>query len=65
MKKLKRKQLPLYALAGFGPNLINTIITIYLVDALQKTGFVVDSEYWTFANKTIIAVVLFLSLIHI
>lgn len=59
MKKLKRKQLPLYALAGFGPNLINTIITIYLVDALQKTGFVVDSEYWTFANKTIIAVVLF------
>ena len=39
MKKLKRKQLPLYALAGFGPNLINTIITIYLVDALQKTGF--------------------------
>lgn len=59
MKKLKRKLLPLYGLAGFGPNLINTIITIYLVDALQKTGFVADSEYWTFADKTIIAVVLF------
>lgn len=59
MKKLRKRQLPLYALAGFGPSLINTIITIYLVDALQKTGFVVNSEYWTFADKTIIAVGLF------
>ena len=59
MKKIKRKLLPLYALAGFGPNLINTIITIYLVDALQTTGFGVNVEYWTFANKTIIAVALF------
>lgn len=59
MKKLRKRQLPLYALAGFGPNLINTIITIYLVDALQKTGFVVNAENWTFANKTIIAVGLF------
>ena len=59
MKKLKRKQLPLYALAGFGPNLINTVITIYLVDALQTAGFGVNVEYWTFANKTIIAVALF------
>lgn len=59
MKHLKKKQLPLFAIAGFGPNLLNTIIAIYLVDALQKTGFVVNSEYWTFADKTIVAVGLF------
>ena len=59
MKKLSRKVLPLYALAGFGPNMLNTVLTIYLVDALQKTGFVVNAESWTFANKTIIAVFLF------
>lgn len=59
MKKLSRRQLPWYALAGFGPNMLNTVITIYLVDALQKTGFVVNSESWTFADKTIISVFLF------
>ena len=59
IKKIPRKFLPFYALAGFGPNLMNTIISIYLVDALQKTGFVVNAESWTFANKTIIAVALF------
>lgn len=59
MEKLTRKQLPWYALAGFGPNLLNTIITIYLVDALQTTGFGVNVEFWTFANKTIVAVALF------
>lgn len=59
MEKLSRKQLPLYALAGFGPNLLNTIITIYLVDALQVVGFGQDAQFWTFANKTIIAVGLF------
>lgn len=59
MEKLSRKKLPLYALAGFGPNLLNTVLTIYLVDALQVAGFVKDVEFWTFQNKTIIAVVLF------
>ena len=59
IKKIPRKFLPFYALAGFGPNLMNTIITIYLVDALQKTGFVENSAQWTFADKTIIAVGLF------
>lgn len=59
MKTLKRSQLPLYALAGFGPNMLNTIITIYLVDALQSAGFVQNLESWTFAGKTIVAVFLF------
>lgn len=59
MKTLRRKQLPLYALAGFGPNLLNTILTIYLVDALQTAGFGLNVENWTFFNKTIIAVGIF------
>lgn len=59
MKPLKRRQMPLYALAGFGPNLLNTILSIYLVDALQTAGFVKNVENWTFFNKTVIAVVLF------
>lgn len=59
MKTLKRGKLPLYAIAGFGPNLLNTIISIYLVDALQTAGFVQNIENWTFFNKTIIAVALF------
>ena len=59
MEKLSRKKLPFYALAGFGPNLLNTVITIYLVDALQKAGFVENSASWTYADKTIIAVFLF------
>jgi len=59
MKKLSRRTLPLYALAGFGPNLLNTVITIYLVDALQTAGFVENIESWTYAEKTIIAVLLF------
>jgi len=59
MEKLSRRKLPLYALAGFGPNLLNTVITIYLVDALQTAGFEKNIESWTFANKTIIAVFLF------
>ena len=59
MRKLKRWQIPLYAFASFGPCMLSTIISVYLVDALQTQGFGVDVEYWTFANKTIIAVGLF------
>ncbi|MFA7144745.1 MAG: hypothetical protein WC088_05750, partial [Candidatus Izemoplasmatales bacterium] len=59
MKKLTRKQLPLYALAGFGPNLLNLIISIYLVDALIIEGFGVNAEYWTFANKTLVVTAVF------
>ena len=59
MRKLKRWQIPFYAFASFGPCMLSTIISVYLVDALQTQGFGVDVEYWTFANKTIIAVGLF------
>ncbi|HAQ56655.1 MAG TPA: hypothetical protein DCR44_04570 [Acholeplasmatales bacterium] len=54
MKKLTKKQLPLYAFAGFGPNLLSLVLTTYLIDALIVEGFGVNVEYWTFANKTLV-----------
>lgn len=59
MKKLTRKQIPFFAFASFGPCMLSTIISVYLVDALQVAGFGENVEQWTFANKTIIAVGLF------
>ena len=59
MKTLRRNQLPLYGLAGFGLNLLNTIFAIYLTDALIVDGFGTNVEFWTFAGKTIVAVGIF------
>ena len=59
MKKLARWQIPLFAFASFGPCMLSTIISVYLVDALQVAGFGANVESWTFAGKTIIAVGLF------
>ena len=59
MRKLKRWQIPLFAFASFGPCMLSTIISVYLVDALQIEGFGSDVANWTFAGKTIIAVGLF------
>ena len=59
MRKLKRWQIPLFAFASFGPCMLSTIISVYLVDALQTTGFGADVAQWTFAAKTIVAVGLF------
>ena len=59
MRKLKRWQIPLFAFASFGPCMLSTIISVYLVDALQVAGFGADVEQWTFAAKTIVAVGLF------
>ena len=59
MRKLKRWQIPFFAFASFGPCMLSTIISVYLVDALQVAGFGSDVEQWTFAGKTIVAVGLF------
>ena len=59
MKKLKRWQIPFFAFASFGPCMLSTIISVYLVDALQTAGFGENIEQWTFAGKTIVAVGLF------
>ena len=65
MKLLTRKQLPLYALSGFGPNFLMTIVTAYLIDALSTAGFVQNVESWTFANKTIVYMAVFSVLVTI
>ena len=44
MRKLKRWQVPLFAFASFGPCMLSTIISVYLVDALQTAGFGSDLE---------------------
>ena len=51
MQKLKRWQIPLFAFAHFGPCMLSTIISVYLVDALQTAGFGANVEQWTFASK--------------
>lgn len=65
MKKLKRSQLPLYALAGFGPNMLNLIIGTYLCDALMTTGFLANIENWTYLNKTLVVAVVWSVMIAI
>lgn len=35
MKELKRWQIPLFAFASFGPCMLSTIISVYLVDPLR------------------------------
>ena len=59
MQKIKRNYLPLYALSGFGPGLINLMITAYLIDGLSTAGFLKNIENWTYANKTIVMTALF------
>ncbi len=59
MGKIERKKLPLYAFAGFGPNLMNLILSAYLIDALSTAGFLKNIENWTYANKTLVLTVLF------
>lgn len=56
MKKLTtKKQLLIYALAGFGINMLNLIIGTYLTDALMTKGFSKDIEYWTYLNITLVS----------
>ena len=65
MKKIARKKLPLYAIAGFGPGMINLIIAAYLVDALSTAGFNNNIEMWTYANKTLVMTAFFSVLVLI
>jgi len=65
MKKISKKMLPLYAFASFGPNLLATVLAIYLIDALILEGFGVDAEFWTYANKTLVSVFTFSLLVLI
>ncbi len=65
MRKLTKKQLPLYALAGLGPNLLMTIVSTYLIDALSVEGFGQNVANWTFYNKTIVVMAVFSVLVTV
>ena len=58
MKKLTKKQLTWYGIAGLGPNMLNLMVGAYLCDALMTQGFVKNVENWTYLNKTLIVVAL-------
>ena len=57
MKKLTKKQLTWYGLAGLGPNMLNLMVGAYLCDALMTKGFSANIEHWTYLNKTLIVIV--------
>lgn len=65
MKKITKKKLPLYALAGFGPSLLGTILGVYLINALIVEGFGMDVENWTYANKTLVVTAVFSALVFV
>ena len=57
MKKLTKKQLTWYGIAGLGPNMLNLMVGAYLCDALMTEGFGENIEHWTYLNKTLIVIV--------
>ncbi|MBN2157550.1 MAG: MFS transporter [Candidatus Lokiarchaeota archaeon] len=65
MKKLSKGQLILYAFAGFGPNLLGTILGVYMINAVIIEGFGAEAPYWTFANKTLVVTAVFSVLVLI
>ena len=65
MKKLTKKQLPLYAFAGFGPSFLGLIIGSYLINALDTSGFNIGVENWTYANKVLVVTAIFSIMVFI
>ncbi|MHA1745378.1 MAG: MFS transporter, partial [Promethearchaeota archaeon] len=65
MKKLTKKQLPLYAFAGFGPSFLGLILGSYLINALDTSGFDIGVEYWTYSNKILVYTVVFSVMVFI
>ncbi len=65
MRKLTKKQLPFYALSGLGPNLLMTIVSTYIIDALSIEGFGQNAANWTFYNKTIVVMTVFSVLVTV
>jgi len=65
MKKLSRKQLFLYGLAGIGPNILNLMVGSYLCDGLMTQGFDENIENWTYANKLLVYALVWSALVTI
>lgn len=59
MKHLTNRQIPLYALSGFGPNLLMILVTAYMLDAVIPTGLVTNREFWSLTGAVIVSPVLF------
>lgn len=63
MKILKKRwQLIIYACSGLGLNMINMIMGVHLCNALIRDGFDSDIEFWTYENKTLVVVGLWMAL---
>ena len=65
MKKITKRQYPLYALGAFGANLMMIVVSAYVIDAFSTAGFVQNIESWTFANKTLVVVGVFSILVTV
>ena len=65
MKKLTKKQLPLYAFAGFGPSFLGLILSSYLINALDTSGFGIGVENWTYSNKILVVTTVFSVMVFI
>lgn len=63
MKLLKKRwQLIIYACSGLGLNMLNMIMGVHLCNALIRDGFDSDIEFWTYENKTLVVVGLWMLL---
>lgn len=63
MKILKKRwQLVIYACSGLGLNMINMIMGVHLCNALIRDGFDSNVEYWTYENRTLVVVGLWMAL---
>lgn len=57
MKQLNKKwQMIIYGCSGLGLNMLNMIIGVHLCNALITDGFDSDIEFWTFENRTLVVV---------
>ena len=64
MKILKKRwQLIVYACSGLGLNMLNMIMGVHLCNALIRDGFDSDIEFWTYENKTLVVVGLWMLLL--
>ena len=63
MKLLDKKwKMIVYACSGLGLNMLNMIMGVHLCNALIKDGFDSNDEFWTFENKTLVVVGLWMAL---
>ncbi len=63
MKLLDKKwKMVIYACSGLGLNMLNMIMGVHLCNALIKDGFDSNVEFWTFENKTLVVVGLWMVL---